>query len=404
MKGDRRNGGLPIAGLLALAMTGFLAILTETMPAGLLPQIGAGLHVSPAMTGQLVSLYALGSLVAAIPLTALLQGWRRRPRLLLAVFGFAAFNTITAVSSSYSLTLAARFLAGAAAGLGWGIIPGYARLMVSDEEKGRGMAVAMVGTPLALALGVPAGAFLGKVVSWRRTFLIMSSLALSLALWILMAVPDFPGQTEEKRPSVWQVLLLPGIRPILAVIFFWMVPHNILYTYIASFVAGAGLAGHVDVVLLIFGVSSLAGIWIIGLLVDRWLRSLVLLSLGGFMLSSLSLGLAGTKPAAVYAALALWGLTFGGAATLLQTALADAAGDGVDLAQALNTTVWNLAIAGGGVVGGVLLATAGAESFPWVLLGLLSAALLLVWRARAHGFPISTPGMADNAAQGAKKC
>lgn len=388
---------LPVAGLLALATTGFIAILTETMPAGLLPQIGAGLHVSPAMTGQLVSFYALGSLVAAIPLTAALQGWRRRPRLLLAVLGFVAFNTVTALSSSYSLTLAARFLAGAAAGLGWGIIPGYARLMVSDKQKGRGMALAMVGTPLALALGVPAGAFLGKLVSWRTTFLIMSSLALILVFWILIKVPDFPGQTEAKRQSVWQVLCRPGIRPVLAVIFFWMVAHNILYTYIASFVAGAGLASHVDTVLLTFGVSSLAGIWIIGLLVDRWLRPLVLLSLGGFMLSSLSLGIAGTRPPVVYAAVALWGLTFGGAATLLQTALADAAGDGVDLAQALNTTVWNLAIAGGGVVGGALLATAGIDSFPWVLLGLLSVALLLVWKARAHGFPFFVPGTIGNA-------
>ena len=378
---------LPIGGLLALAMTGFIAILTETMPAGLLPQIGAGLHVSPALTGQVVSLYALGSLVAAIPLTAALQGWRRRPRLLLAVVGFLVFNTITALSSNYPLTLGARFLAGVAAGLGWGIIPGYARLMVSDQQRGKGMALAMVGTPLALALGVPAGAFLGKVVSWRTTFLIMSGLALFLIVWILWKVPDFPGQTEDKRLSVWQVVVTPGVRPILAVIFFWMVAHNILYTYIAPFVAQAGLQGRVDAVLLTFGLTALAGIWIVGLLVDRWLRLLVLVSLGGFILASFSLGLARTNPFVVYIAVALWGLTFGGAATLLQTALADAAGDGVDLAQALNTTVWNLAIAGGGVGGGFLLATAGVGAFAWVLLSLLSLALILAWKAKAHGFP-----------------
>ncbi len=29
----------PLAALLALAMTGFIAIMTETLPAGLLPQI-----------------------------------------------------------------------------------------------------------------------------------------------------------------------------------------------------------------------------------------------------------------------------------------------------------------------------------------------------------------------------
>ena len=384
---------LPVAGLLALAMTGFIAILTETMPAGLLPQIGIGLHVSPALTGQLVSLYALGSLVTAIPLMAALQGWRRRPRLLLAVSAFLIFNTITALSSSYPLTLAARFLAGMAAGLGWGIIPGYARLMASGENKGRGMAIAMVGTPLALALGVPAGAFLGKVVAWRTTFLMMSGLSLGLIFWILVKVPDHPGQTEDKRLSVWQVFVTPGVRPILAVIFFWMVAHNILYTYISPFVAPAGLGGHVDLVLLLFGVSSLAGIWIIGYLVDRWLRPLVLLSLTVFILSSLLLGIAGTNSLIVYGTVALCGLTFGGAATLLQTALADASGNGVDLAQALNTTVWNLAIAGGGVAGGALLATAGLGSFAWVLLGLLCIALVLAWKAKAHGF---TQGPSNN--------
>lgn len=71
----------------------------------------------------------------------------------------------------------------------------------------------------------------------------------------------------------------------------------------------------------------------------------MLLSLGGIFLASLFLGIAGTNPTVVKAAVALWGLTFGGGATLLQTALADAAGEGVDLAQALNTTVWNLPMA-----------------------------------------------------------
>lgn len=65
---------LPLAPLLAFAMTGFIAILTETLPAGLLPAISEGLGVSQVMAGQLVSIYALGSLLAAIPLTVLTSG------------------------------------------------------------------------------------------------------------------------------------------------------------------------------------------------------------------------------------------------------------------------------------------------------------------------------------------
>ncbi len=70
----------------------------------------------------------------------------------------------------------------------------------------------------------------------------------------------------------------PGIRAILGVVFTWMLAHNLLYTYIAPFVAQAGLGDQVDRVLLTFGVASLAGIWITGRIVDHSLRRAVLVS------------------------------------------------------------------------------------------------------------------------------
>ena len=88
----------------------------------------------------------------------------------------------------------------------------------------------------------------------------------------------------------------------------------------------------------------------------------------------------------IYIAVAVWGLSFGGAATLLQTALADAAGDGADVALSLNVVAWNSAIAGSGVVGGVLLDKWGVASFPWAMTLLVAVGLAIVWRARGHGF------------------
>jgi len=377
---------LPVSGLLALAATGFVAIMTETVPAGLLSQIGAGLGVSDARAGQLVTLYAAGSLLAAIPLTAATLGWRRRRVLLLAIGGLLAFNTVTAVSSSYLVTLVARFFAGVASGLAWGIIAGYARRMVPGALQGRALALAMVGTPLALSLGVPAGTFFGGLFGWRAVFAAMSVLTLGLAGWVVWSVPDFPGQTPDRRTSVRAVFLTPGIPPVLFVICAWMLAHNVLYTYVAPFVARAGLGGRVGLVLLVFGMAVLLGIWVVGKLVDRWLRPMVLASLLGFALVAVALLAAGTVPAVVYAAVALWGLTFGCAATLLGTAGADAAGDGVDVAQAMNTTAWNLAIAGGGIVGGLLLGRFGPGSFPIAVLLLLLPALAVAWFARANGF------------------
>jgi len=395
--GRPASGGFPVAGLLALAMTGFIAILTETLPAGLLPQISAGLGVSEALAGQLVTSYAAGSLIAAIPLTAATQGWRRRPVLLLSIAGFLVFNIATAESSDYALTLAARFLGGVSAGLAWGMIAGYARRMVTGPRQGRAMALAMVGTPVALALGVPAGTLLGALIGWPFAFMIVSALTLALIGWMLWKVEDYPGLAADRQVPIRRVFLTAGIRPVLFVILAWMLAHNILYTYIAPFVVRAGLGGCVGLILLVFGAAALAGIWATGLLVDRWLRVSVITSLAAFVLVSVALIPVGSLPLMVLPAVAVWGLTFGDAAMLLQTASADAAGDGMDVAQAMVTTAWNAAIAGGGIIGGLLLARFGAGSFPWAMLAALLLALATAWHAKAHGFPSGSRAAPKNA-------
>ena len=257
---ERQSEKLPLGALLALAMTGFICIVTETLPAGLLPEIGSGLGVSASLAGQMVTVYALGSLLAAIPLTIATQSWRRRTVLLLTIVGFLVFNTLTALSSDYWLTLIARFFAGVSAGLAWSLIAGYARRMVAPHLQGRALAVAMVGTPIALSLGVPMGTWLGGFMGWRMAFGLMSGMTLVLTVWVLIKVPNYPGQSSSQRMPLRQVFFTPGVRSVLAVVFTWMLAHNILYTYVAPFVSKAGLNSDVDLVLLTFGVAALASI------------------------------------------------------------------------------------------------------------------------------------------------
>ncbi len=378
---------LPVAALLALAMTGFICIATETLPAGLLPQMAQGLSVSQSMAGQTVAAYALGSLVAAIPLTLFTQSWSRRSVLLLTVFGFLAFNSLTALSESYWLTMFARFMAGAAAGLAWSLLAGYARRMVEPNQQGRAMALAMVGTPIALSLGVPLGTWLGTAIGWRMAFGIMSAMTIGLIVWILAAVPNYPGQKGSSDISLGRVASLPGVQAVLAVVVFWMLAHNILYTYIAPYAARAGMEERVDLVLLVFGIAALVGIWITGRVIDHALRRSVLIALSVFALTGLVLTLFGTIPAVLLIAVAVWGVTFGGAATQLQTALADTAGKGSDIALSMNVVVWNAAIAGGSIVGGVLLDKGGAATFPPVVFILTLIAFGIAFLAHKNGFP-----------------
>jgi predicted MFS family arabinose efflux permease len=388
---------LPLGRLLALTMAAFITVVTESLPAGLMPRMSEGLAVSEAMIGQLVTAYALGTLLTAMPLTAATQAWRRRPLLLAAMTGFALANAVTALSADFALMLGARFVAGIAAGLLWALAAGHAARMVAPRLQGRAIAVAMAGIPIALSLGIPAGAFVGATVGWRATFGIVSALALATSAWIAVAVPDFPGQPGARHMTLKRVFLLPGVPAVLAVTLAYVLAHNVLYTYVAPFIAPAGLAGRLDAVLLLFGAASLAGIWLTGILIDRWLRELVLASTLLFGALVAALACFGTLPAVVWGAVALWGLAYGGVPTLLQTASARAAGHAADVAQSMIVTTWNVAIAAAGAGGGMLLQKAGPAALPWALLALIVPALVIAWRARRHGFPPAPVRAADAA-------
>lgn len=367
---------LPIGGLAALTTAAFVTVVTEALPAGVLPGMAGDLGVSEAAAGQAVTVYAVATALSAIPLTALTASWRRRTLLLTGVGGFAIANTVTAVSPWYALTMAGRGAAGVAAGLVWALLAGYARRMAPGRE-GRAIAIVMSGIPLALSLGIPAGTFLGGLVGWRVTFGLMTAVAVVLLGWIALAVPDFPGEARGRMS--WRVP--PAVYAVLAVMTAFVLAHNVLYTYIAPYLSEIGMAGSTDLVLLVFGISSIASIWLTGLFIDRRLR---VLTIGATLLVIAAAVLLLVGP--VYAATVLWGLGWGGVPTLLQTAAARAGGDRADAAQAMLVTLWNGAMAGGGVAGGVLLDAMGAHAFPYAVLGLLVLVLAVLIPAR-RAFP-----------------
>src|SRR5436189_277410 len=191
----------PWWGLLALATAAFTDVVTDLLPAGLLPQMSTDLHVPEARIGLLVSAFAIASALAAIPVTALLRGLPRRPVLIGVLAGFALLNAVTAVSGWYPLTFAARLLAGVMGGALWSMLAGYAARMVPAAQRGRAIAVVLAGITVALCAGVPAGTALAAVLGWRAVFGLLAALALLLAAWTGRGVPAVGGEPPAGRDA-----------------------------------------------------------------------------------------------------------------------------------------------------------------------------------------------------------
>ncbi|WP_404287933.1 MFS transporter [Glutamicibacter arilaitensis] len=378
---------LPLPALLVMALMGFILIATETMPAGLLPQIASGLGIAEATAGQMVTAYALGTVVLTIPAIALTRGMRRKPVFLAGILGFLLANIVAGFSNDIILSLAARFAAGAFSGLAWGMMAGYARRISAAKFAGRALAVASIGTPLGLAVGTPLGSWLGTTFDWRFAFWALSVLTILTGLLALAIVPDAPGQRAESQIPMVRVFAIPGVSVILVVIFAWMLAHNTVYTYIASYLRTTNASLTVDVALVVFGVSALIGIWITGTLIDRAPRPLVLASLSIFLIAGVIFIAGNQSLIAVLVALALWGISFGGAAPQLQSAISAASGENADVANSLLGVAFNVAIFFAGIVGAVLISTADGLVLPVLMVALAAVALAIAFTARRYAFP-----------------
>lgn len=365
---------LPLPALLALAASVFLGCLTEIVPAGILLPAAADLGVSPAAAGQLVTVYAITTALTALPLTAASARMPRRKLLLLLVAGFVATNLAIALSPWFALVLAARVASGALTGILWSLVANYAMRLVPAERAGRALAVAMAGTPVAFAFGVPAGAALGGLVGWRWVFAGMALVAVPLLWWIVAVVPPLPGEEPGARTSLRAALRTPGLRPLLLLVIAFSLAHNMFYTYLGPFYADRGHLPLLSAGLLLFGTATVAGLWLVGLALDRHPRAVLTCCAAVTVCCFGILVFGGREPVLLLAACALWGLAFGGAPTSFQAVTAVLAGRRADIAQSLTIASWNGAVAGGALTGGVLL---GTGALPWTAIALMVVPVFL---------------------------
>jgi len=208
------------------------------------------------------------------------------------------------------------------------------------------------------------------------------------------AVPAIPAAGAEERMPVRLVIALPGIRGVLGVTLLLLTAHQAMYTYIAPFAERAGF-GRTSLVFLEFGLSTACGIWLTGLLADRHLRATLCAALTLVAAAMLALAMAADNEVVLLISVAFWGGSFGGAPTLLQTALIDASGTaGADVATAMQTAVYNSGIAAGALAGGMVLAGPGAAGLPWLTAALVAGALATVLFARRNAFPACRPSAA----------
>lgn len=388
----------PYAPILLLAL-GTFAVGTEGfMIAAILPGIAADVGVSVPAAGQLVTVFALTYGLSSPLLTALTGGLDRRRLLILSMAAFTAANIVAASAPGYWSLVAARVLLAVAAGLYVPSANALAAVIAPSAQRGRALAIVTGGISLAVALGVPLGAFVGNHFGWRTTFLGVAALAAIASIGLLLGLPRELGAmvpTTNLRER-FAVMRRPAVLVALLVTTLWGVGGYTVYTYIAPYLAvAAGIAGpDIGYVLFLWGGAAFVGLFVGGHAADRLGSARVIalaLPLLAAALGSLSLFAYLLPPTVallpILVAVVAWGLTGWGFYPAQQARLIGIAGlKAAPVVLSLNASFMYLGFSLGAVTGSLTLARGGVADLGWVGgLCVLSALALYHGRRRAVG-------------------
>lgn len=255
--------------LVALAF-GTLALgIAEFVMMGILPDVAHSLGVSIPEAGHLISAYAIGVCCGA-PLLVVVHKYPLKSILLVLACIILLGSTLAALSVSYWMLLAARFISGLPHGAYFGVASIVAVRLADERHKTGAVSIMVAGMTVANLFGVPLATGLSASVSWRFPFLLVVFVSLIVLYYVWKWVPSVGALPDNgfrhqfaflKNDAPW--LILAATMFANGGIFCW-------YSYISPLLIEGGFAADALPALMIAaGFGMVAGNLISGRLCDR---------------------------------------------------------------------------------------------------------------------------------------
>ena len=184
--------------LALLCVASFAVVFNNLVMAPLLPDISDDVGVRVAVAGLLVTGYAIVGGIAAIFSGPIIDRLGRKPVVVTGMTILTVATALSAVAPNFLLLLGSRALAG----LGVACLTPAVFAAVGDyfdyEERGRAMSWVIAANSSASIFGVPVGAFISGVLSWRLTFGLLAGVLVVFVVLLSAKLPkDAPREGSE---------------------------------------------------------------------------------------------------------------------------------------------------------------------------------------------------------------
>jgi len=345
--------------IVALGVSSFAIVTTELAPIGLLSPLAAEFGQTEGKAGLVVTAYGWVAAVAALFSATFLGRIPRKPLLVGLMVVLAISSVVAVLSPNFSTLLSARMIGALAHGAFWAMIGSIGAQLVPTRQVGLATSIIFGGVSVASVLGVPLANLITQLDEWRTAFAVIAGLSLLTALAIALTVPRLSASSAVGINALTSVLKNRSFQRIYLATSCAITAHFAAFTFIEPLLSNAlGIQVNIiSVLLLMFGIAGVIGNFISGKLIDRHLKSLVLISLALMAASVLVIGNLPVKssPVIVGALLLGWGAGVAIVFVGLQTWILRLAGQAAMPASAIYVAIFNAAIGAGALLGGIVL-------------------------------------------------
>ncbi len=371
--------------LLSMAIGAFGIGMTEFVSMGLLPGIADDLlptlmaahpEEGIARAGILISLYALGVVVGAPTIAAIVTRYPRNRVMILLIAALLVGNLLTVIAPTFELAAATRFLSGLPHGAYFGMTTIVASEILGASRRGWGVAMVMTGLTVANVVGVPGGTFLGQHLGWRAAYAVV---VLVFVLALVMCARHIPARPGDRGRSFLQELGIFRIPQVWMTVLLGAVGFGAffsIYSYIATLMteAAGGPEWAVPIALMSIGLGMVFGNVLGGRLADISVERSLLFGLCAVAVGSALVGALSAWPVALVIALFVFGVLSQLTVPSVQLRLLDVAGSYQSIGAALNHSALNIGNSVGAAFGGVVIAAGFGYAAPAWLGVVLSVA------------------------------
>jgi DHA1 family purine ribonucleoside efflux pump-like MFS transporter len=385
-----RSDSVPAwAAVLSLAMGVFGLVTAEFLPASLLTPIAADLGVTAGAAGQAVTATALTGTFAGIFMPILTRQYDRRLVMWALTSLLVISGVVAAASTSLTMLLAARLLLGIGIGGFWSMMAAMAMRLVPERLLPRALSIVFTGVSVATISAAPIGAYLGALYGWRTVFALSAAIGGLTLLIQLVTLPKLPPQSKPNLRTLFDLLRRPSVRLVVATILISISGHFAGFTYVRPFLEQipAMKIETISLALLAYGAGGFFGNLVGAAITARSAQASVIVGSGLTALTAFALVAFGASPWAAGIGVAVWGFAFGAFPVGVQTWIVRAAPDQPEGASGLIVAAFQIAIASGAVLGGLLvdhLGPTGVIGYAGIMT-LLGALLVLGFGRRGTG-------------------